>query len=81
MSEEDLENLIFVLKTSFTFRQRTFKGTNDANLSLILLSIVAVFLFCHFPRLLLNMAEFIGNDLEEDDDKLIKPTFYSVRAG
>ena len=66
-----MSNNIVAFKTSFTFRQRTFKGTNDANLSLILFSIVAVFLFCHFPRLFLNMAEFIGNDLEEDDNKLI----------
>ena len=56
----------------FHFRRRNFKTTNETNLSLILLSIVAVFLFCHFPRLLLNMAEFIGNDLEEPDVNLIK---------
>ena len=51
----------------FKFRQRrNFKTTNETNLSLILLSIVAVFLFCHFPRLILNMAEFIGNDMMDE---------------
>ena len=58
----------------FKFRQRrNFKTTNETNLSLILLSIVAVFLFCHFPRLILNMAEFIGNDMmDESGENLIK---------
>ena len=43
------------------------KETSEANFSLILLFIVAVFLFCHFPRLILNMAEFA--DIKTSENK------------
>jgi len=41
-------------------RRRAAKTTTETSLSLILLFIVAVFLCCHFPRLILNMAEFVN---------------------
>ena len=50
----------------FCYRCRKSKTTTEMSLSLILLFIVAVFLCCNFPRLVLNMAEFVNLDTARD---------------
>lgn len=43
------------------------KISNETSFSLILLFIVAVFLCCQFPRLVLNMAEFVNMEQPVDE--------------
>ena len=64
-----------VLAKKMYIKSKQFKQYNsirkkiatEPSLSLILLVIVAVFLICQLPRLVLNMAEFAG--LESQTDK------------
>ena len=40
---------------------RNSSSHNEVNLATVLICIVIMFLLCHFPRLIINVAEFIIN--------------------
>ena len=51
-------------------------STNEVNLATVLICIVIMFLLCHSPRLIINLAEFIISKSYSDCDQFRPPAWF-----
>ena len=51
----------YVCRYAHVRSNRNSSSHNEVNLATVLICIVIMFLLCHFPRLIINVAEFIIN--------------------
>jgi len=70
-------NIFKGIKFTHARASRNCSSYNEMNLASVLVCIVIMFLFCHFPRLIINCYEFLMIDsLNSDCDDFMPPVWF-----